>query len=408
MRNIYKLLFQLCFAWAIATTATADDLMPYFPLQTGDSWTTMFGESDLTENRPTRRISYSVSQTGPIDQVAGVSAYRIGNPLELDSSDPEASYDWLRWTDRGLMNFGELNDGEETLNDPPIMILPRFISPGEEVVAEWRIDLPGAYIIVTDHFTHEGYPQLTTTLGTFDTVLLHNEALREGFLDDGTPLSTTVISYDHWFAEDVGWLLVITDSEVERRYEERVAATIDNRQIGSEGAASDVQRVYIAYYGRAADPAGSDYWTGRLAFEDHSLDAIIDQFATSEEAHQRYGGMDNAELIDTLYRQMFGRLPDPDGRQFYIDSLTSGERTLQTIMLDVLYGAQNEDASIIANKLEVARYFTAEVRAHTRAYRSDDIDQARDVLDMVDSDPASVQTAKASADALIDEMPLLY
>jgi hypothetical protein len=75
---------------------------------------------------------------------------------------------------------------------------------------------------------------------------------------------------------------------------------------------------------------------------------------------------------------MFGRDAEPAGRQWYIDqrlvpyrrqwtdshggdSAGATEFALSRIALDILNGALNEDAAIIANKVAVAQYFTEQV-----------------------------------------------
>lgn len=171
-----------------------------------------------------------------------------------------------------------------------------------------------------------------------------------------------------------------------------------------EGEATEVQKVYISYYGRPGDPAGSEYWADRLAASGGDLSAIIEAFGTSQEFDERYGDLDNAALIDTIYQQMFGRAPDAAGRAFYLDLLDTGAKSLQSITLDILNGAQNDDARIIANKLLVADYFTDELTARRLSYTSEDIDAARGVLDLVGATPESVGVAMDEAEAVLDAL----
>ena len=114
-----------------------------------------------------------------------------------------------------------------------------------------------------------------------------------------------------------------------------------------------VQKVYIAFYGRPADPAGLEFWGNRLDNEGGDLSAIIDNFANSPEAIALYGGLSTGNTIDLIYNQMFGRAPDTAGKNFYVGQLNDPNSgiTLQSITVNVLLGAQNEDAQIIANKL---------------------------------------------------------
>jgi len=119
------------------------------------------------------------------------------------------------------------------------------------------------------------------------------------------------------------------------------------------GSEEQVLTAYIAYYGRPGDVAGLRYWTGRLDAAGGDLAGIIDAFGNSQEFIDRYGGLDNAELVSGLYRQLFARDPEPGGLGYYTGRLDAGTTTLPTIALDVIYGAQNEDAEAVAHKLAV-------------------------------------------------------
>ena len=162
----------------------------------------------------------------------------------------------------------------------------------------------------------------------------------------------------------------------------------------------DVQEVYVAYYGRPADPEGQDYWAGRLMDVGGDLDEIIDAFGTSTEFDENYGHLSHSALIDKLYLQMFNRLPDRAGKAFYLEQLTTGARTLQSICLDILYGAVGTDATTVANKVKAAEYFTDLLRLDPDCpYTSENIPALKAILQQVDETAASV----AAAEALMDD-----
>ncbi len=161
-----------------------------------------------------------------------------------------------------------------------------------------------------------------------------------------------------------------------------------------------VQKSYISYYGRPGDPAGIDYWACRMDDEGGNLSNIIDAFGVSAEFTDRYGTLSNSELIDSIYRQMFNRDPDAAGKQWYLDELTSGRMNLQTITLNVLSGATGTDQAIVANKLQLADYFSNALSAGSVTYR--DIDLAKSVLDIVDEEESSLTQAQTSADLLVN------
>jgi hypothetical protein len=162
-----------------------------------------------------------------------------------------------------------------------------------------------------------------------------------------------------------------------------------------------VQRVYIGYYGRPADPRGLAHWADTLAAQHGDLDAIIDAFAHSAEAQARFGDLTDAARIDTLYQQLFGRDPDEAGRAFYLGQLAAGATDPARITLDVLAGATDEDARIVDHKVMVAAFFTEETALAGVPYGPGEIDAARSLLDAVTADPASVEAAKTRAEELI-------
>jgi VCBS repeat-containing protein len=119
-----------------------------------------------------------------------------------------------------------------------------------------------------------------------------------------------------------------------------------------------VQKIYIAYYGRAADPGGLEYWADRLDSASGNLSEIIEAFAHSAESEALFSSASNEDKVIAIYQQLFNRDPDSGGLAFYTEKLLTGEMSQATIMLNVLDGAQNEDLLIVENKLEAATAFT--------------------------------------------------
>ncbi|MCP4598623.1 DUF4214 domain-containing protein [Neptuniibacter sp.] len=133
--------------------------------------------------------------------------------------------------------------------------------------------------------------------------------------------------------------------------------------MATQASIDQVQKIYIAYYGRPADPAGLEAWANALDDAGGDLSAIIDAFGTSPEAEARFGGLSSEETITTLYNQLFDR--DPESQEIidaWVDQLENNPAvTAQTIALDLLNGAKGQDAEVIANKFAVADRFTAAV-----------------------------------------------
>ncbi|MEM3365499.1 MAG: hypothetical protein QXM93_03660 [Candidatus Methanomethyliaceae archaeon] len=169
-----------------------------------------------------------------------------------------------------------------------------------------------------------------------------------------------------------------------------------------------VQKVYIAYYQRPGDPAGIRYWAQMLDVKGGDLTAIIDAFANSAESQALYGPINQTTIgtvIDSMYQALFGRAPDPAGKQWYINEFTAGRMTAGQIALAILNGARNDDLVTIQNKLQVANTFSQLVDGDAltsqdfgvgpfqATYGGDaDAQQARNMLKAVLSNPSTLLT----------------
>lgn len=127
---------------------------------------------------------------------------------------------------------------------------------------------------------------------------------------------------------------------------------------------TQVQQIYVAYYQRPADPAGMLYWAQQIDAAHGNLDAVINAFANSAESLALYGPITSATIgvtIDSIYLSLFNRLPDPAGKQWYIDAFNAGDLTAGEIAYAIEVGATGTDAQAIGNKLTAANDFTQQV-----------------------------------------------
>jgi len=122
-----------------------------------------------------------------------------------------------------------------------------------------------------------------------------------------------------------------------------------------------VQKVYIAYYGRAADPVGLAYWSAAIDTAGGSLSAIMASFGASAEATTLYGSLSNTAKVNAIYQQSFGRDADFAGLMYYAGQLSAGTMTAASIAQNIFDGASGNDATILTNKLVVAKAYTAAI-----------------------------------------------
>lgn len=145
--------------------------------------------------------------------------------------------------------------------------------------------------------------------------------------------------------------------------------------MATQASLDRVQELYVAYYGRPADQAGQEYWADRL--DDEGESAIINAFGNSAEYDELAEGQGNATLVNSLYKQMFGRPADPEGLTYYTGVLESGEKSLAEIAVTILNAASGVDLNDFNAKVEAAAEYT-ETYGSAEDY---DIVAAKDVVD---------------------------
>ncbi len=97
-------------------------------------------------------------------------------------------------------------------------------------------------------------------------------------------------------------------------------------EIGAEEA-----RLYRIYYGamnRAPDEGGYDWWLERVQNDTFQFDEVADRFIDSPEFKQladadQDGTIEDTEFLDHVYNTVFGRAPDEDGYNWWLQQLDS-------------------------------------------------------------------------------------
>ena len=155
-----------------------------------------------------------------------------------------------------------------------------------------------------------------------------------------------------------------------------------------------IQKMYIAYFGRPADLAGLEYWADKSEAE------IIAGFSASNESQALFGGSDAAAQVQAIYLNLFDRLPEPEGLDYWVARLDGGEVSQAEAMWEILQGAGEGDADAVANKLAAAQAFTAalDTDEEAQAYAGDDAASiVRAWLAGINAEPATVEGIEESA-----------
>jgi S-layer protein len=122
---------------------------------------------------------------------------------------------------------------------------------------------------------------------------------------------------------------------------------------------SDIQALYIAYFNRPADALGLQYWTAQANANGGSVAAVANAFSASTEYTDLFAGKSTADIINTIYQNLFGRPAEAAGILFWGGALDNGTLNIGNIATQIEQGAQNDDKIAIANKVIAAGDFTA-------------------------------------------------
>ena len=88
-----------------------------------------------------------------------------------------------------------------------------------------------------------------------------------------------------------------------------------------------VQGVYLALFGRPADPGGLTYYNNITA-SGADLAPILGTLAATMEYRSRFSGMENDRVVNKIFRSLFNRNADQAGASFFASELSSGRQTI--------------------------------------------------------------------------------
>ncbi|MGB9988393.1 DUF4214 domain-containing protein [Massilia sp. SM-13] len=123
-----------------------------------------------------------------------------------------------------------------------------------------------------------------------------------------------------------------------------------------------IQQLYLAYYNRPGDVAGVNFWVNALN-SGTSLATISKEFAKAPEYTATYGGKTPDAVVATIYQNLFNRLPDSTGLNYWSDLLSRKVLTIDNIVESVAASAQQDpakgpDTIAIQSKVAAAVAFT--------------------------------------------------
>ncbi|HWU68301.1 DUF4214 domain-containing protein [Massilia rhizosphaerae] len=162
---------------------------------------------------------------------------------------------------------------------------------------------------------------------------------------------------------------------------------------------NDIQKLYVAYFNRPADPGGLAFWETTVEAAAGSTAAVSAAFAGSDEYKATFANQTNAQIVNTVYMNLFGRAAEDAGKAYWADLLDKGTLTIDAVVTAIAQGAQGSDMTAYNNKVTAAAAFTAAVDtdAEKTGYSGGDANKVAKTFLAGVTDNASLQAATAPA-----------
>lgn len=167
---------------------------------------------------------------------------------------------------------------------------------------------------------------------------------------------------------------------------------------------AQVQQLYIAYFGRPADPIGQNYWATQIDAANGSIASVIAGFSASTESAALFGNKSSIDKVTAIYLNAFGRAPEAAGLAYWVAQLDSGKVSQAQASWTIQQSAGPGDAAAVQNKLTAATAFTAQIdtAAEIQGYQgAGAADVGRAFLATVNQTNASATAAVAAAPSAV-------
>jgi len=134
----------------------------------------------------------------------------------------------------------------------------------------------------------------------------------------------------------------------------------------ADATSTQLRELYVAYFGRAADPTGLDYWTEKGITQ---AKFASDMYAQAE-FKDAYGSLSVESQVNQIYKNLFSREADVAGLTYWTQEINLGNLKVAEIATHLIYAAQNnagsaDDKTALTNKTTAAVAYTAKVKETT-------------------------------------------
>ena len=99
--------------------------------------------------------------------------------------------------------------------------------------------------------------------------------------------------------------------------------------------AYQVQFLYIAYFGRPADPDGLAFWANGVEGTNEELVQLGDAFAQTPEYLATIHGLSMDQIVDLVCRNLFSRVDQQEAQDYLVNGVESGALSLQDLAVEI-------------------------------------------------------------------------
>ena len=135
----------------------------------------------------------------------------------------------------------------------------------------------------------------------------------------------------------------------EQEYDSASHVDITKGKASKEQVSGFVNRMYTVVLNRDAESGGKDYWSEQLASGMSDGASLAQGFVTSEEFKNR--NLDNDQYVTVLYNTFFDRVPDEEGKAYWVSLLNQN-----VSREEVLAGFVNsKEFGVVCDEFGIAR-----------------------------------------------------
>ena len=134
----------------------------------------------------------------------------------------------------------------------------------------------------------------------------------------------------------------------------------------ANATSTQLQELYVAYFGRPADPTGLDYWTSSGVSQAYFASIMHAQ----PEFQHAYGSYNTENQVNQIYRNLFNREADVAGLTYWSNQINNDVLQLAEIATHLIWAVKHnpgseDDLTALNNRTAAAVAFTAEVKGST-------------------------------------------